>query len=44
MKTITTFILLIYWSILIFAPVISKDNKFNKVKINMAEQSQMANM
>ena len=30
MKTISIFILLIYWSILIFAPVMSKDAKLGK--------------
>ncbi len=34
MKTISIFILLIYWSILIFAPVMSKDVKFSRAKIN----------
>ena len=34
MKTISIFILLIYWSIMIFAPVMSKDVKINKAKIN----------
>ena len=34
MKTISIFILLIYWSIMIFAPVMSKDVKFSRVKIN----------
>jgi hypothetical protein len=34
MKTISIFILLIYWSIMIFAPVMSKDIKFSKAKIN----------
>ena len=41
MKTISIFILLIYWSIMIFAPVMSKDVKFSRAKINnvkMAEQ------
>jgi hypothetical protein len=32
MKTISIFILLIYWSIMIFAPVMSKDIKINRVK------------
>jgi len=27
MKSISIFVLLIYWSIIIFAPVISKENK-----------------
>ncbi len=34
MKTISIFILLIYWSILIFAPVMSKDIKLSRAKIN----------
>ena len=34
MKTISTFILLIYWSIIIFAPVMSKDVKMSRAKIN----------
>ncbi len=34
MKTISIFILLIYWSIMIFAPVMSKDMKFSRAKVN----------
>ena len=34
MKTISIFILLIYWSIMIFAPVISKDIKFSRANVN----------
>ncbi len=34
MKTISIFILLIYWSIMIFAPVMSKDLKMSRAKIN----------
>jgi hypothetical protein len=34
MKTISIFILLIYWSIMIFAPVMSKDMKLSRSKIN----------
>ncbi|MDC3231296.1 hypothetical protein OBA37_00045 [Candidatus Pelagibacter sp.] len=34
MKTISIFILLIYWSIMIVAPVLSKDVKFSRAKIN----------
>ncbi len=34
MKTISIFLLLIYWSIMIFAPVMSKDVKFSRAKIN----------
>ena len=34
MKTISIFILLIYWSIMILAPVMSKDIKFSRAKIN----------
>ena len=33
MKTISIFILLIYWSIMILAPVISKDIKLSRIKI-----------
>jgi len=34
MKTISIFILLLYWSIMIFAPVMSKDLKMSRAKIN----------
>ena len=34
MKTISIFLLLIYWSIMIFAPVMSKDLKFSRAKLN----------
>ena len=34
MKTISIFILLIYWSIMIFAPVMYKDVKMSQAKIN----------
>jgi len=34
MKTISAFILLIYWSIMIFAPVMSKDIKSKEAKIS----------
>ncbi len=34
MKTISIFILLIYWSIMIFAPVMSKDFKLSRAKTN----------
>ena len=34
MKTISIFMLLIYWSIMIFAPVMSKDIKFSRAKTN----------
>jgi hypothetical protein len=34
MKTISIFILLVYWSIMIFAPVMSKDVKMSRAKIN----------
>ncbi len=37
MKTISIFILLIYWSIMIFAPVMSKDVKMSRAKINSAK-------
>ena len=32
MKTISIFILLIYWSIMIFAPVMSNDVKMSRAK------------
>jgi len=34
MKTISIFILLIYWSIMILAPVMSADIKLSRAKIN----------
>ena len=34
MKAISIFILLIYWSIMLFAPVMSKDFKLSRAKIN----------
>ncbi len=34
MRTITIFILLIYWSIMITAPVMSNDFKLSRAKIN----------
>ena len=34
MKTISIFILLMYWSIMIFAPIMSKDVKLSRAKIN----------
>ena len=34
MKTISIFMLLIYWSIIISAPVISTDIKLNRAKTN----------
>ena len=37
MKTISIFILLIYWSIMIFAPVMSKDVKFGRTKLNQTK-------
>ena len=37
MKTISIFILLIYWSIMIFAPVMSKDVKISRAKINQTK-------
>ena len=36
MKLISIFILLIYWSIIIFAPVISKENKKIKKDIKIS--------
>jgi len=35
MKSISIFILLIYWSIIIFAPVISKENKVIKKELKI---------
>ena len=37
MKTISIFLLLIYWSIMIFAPVMSKDVKMSRAKTNTAK-------
>ena len=37
MKTISIFILLIYWSIMIFAPVMSKDVKLSRAKANQSK-------
>ena len=37
MKTISIFILLIYWSIMIFAPVMSKDVKMSRAKVNQSK-------
>ncbi len=37
MKTISIFILLIYWSIMILAPVMSKDIKLSRMKINQTK-------
>ena len=37
MKTISIFILLIYWSIMIFAPVVSKDLKVSRAKLNKTQ-------
>jgi len=37
MKTISIFILLVYWSVMIFAPVMSKDIKISKIKIDKIE-------
>ena len=34
MKTISIFILLIYWSIMIFTPMMSKDIKLSRAKTN----------
>ena len=34
MKTISMFILLIYWSIMILAPVMSKDIKLSRAKMS----------
>jgi hypothetical protein len=35
MKSISIFMLLIYWSIIIFAPVISKENKILKEELKI---------
>ena len=35
MKSISIFVLLIYWSIIILAPVISKENKILEIKIDI---------
>ena len=37
MKTISIFLLLIYWSIMIFAPVMSEDIKVSQAKINQSK-------
>jgi hypothetical protein len=37
MKTISIFILLIYWSIIIFAPVVSKDIKMSRAKLDKTQ-------
>ena len=37
MKTISIFLLLIYWSIMIFAPVMSKDVKLSRAKTNQTK-------
>ena len=37
MKTISIFLLLIYWSIMIFAPVMSKDLKLSRAKLNQTK-------
>ena len=37
MKTISIFILLIYWSVMIFAPVMSKDVKLSRAKTNQTK-------
>ncbi len=37
MKTISIFILLIYWSIMIFAPVMSKDIKLSRAKTSQTK-------
>jgi len=34
LKTFSIFILLIYWSLIILAPVMSKDVKISRAKIN----------
>ena len=37
MKTISIFLLLIYWSIMIFAPVMSKDLELSRAKLNQTK-------
>jgi hypothetical protein len=37
MKTVSIFILLIYWSVMIFAPVMSKDVKISRTKLNKGQ-------
>ena len=37
MKTISIFILLIYWSIMLFAPVMSKVTKISQTKLNKVQ-------
>ena len=37
MKTISIFILLIYWSVMIFAPVMSKDVKLGRAKTSQSK-------
>ncbi len=37
MRTISIFVLLVYWSIIISAPIMSKDIKLNKMKFNKTE-------
>ena len=36
MKSISIFVLLIYWSVIIFAPVVSKENKMFKKEPKIA--------
>ena len=37
MKTISIFILLIYWSVILFAPMVSKDFKLSRAKYSKNE-------
>jgi hypothetical protein len=37
MKTVSIFILLIYWSIMIFTPIMSKDMKTSRAKVNKSQ-------
>ena len=37
MKIISIFILLIYWSIMLFAPVMSEDIKISRIKLNKTQ-------
>jgi hypothetical protein len=42
MKTISIFILLIYWSIMLFAPVMSKDVRISKTKLNKGQTTSVS--
>ena len=38
MKSISIFVLLIYWSVIILAPVLAKESKILKKKSNIAQE------